>query len=123
MGNKMSLHNIKSVTLRFLADDDLKTAEQNLSDAEDNLDDAVDDIKTRMIIVWVIAVLVIIWGSVMMHLWCKAKEQIARGAGMGNMMPMQNEQKGAPKIPPRRSEKTLRHSPRSNLDIPVSSRQ
>ena len=97
----MSVENIKSVTLRYLqssdADDAVANAEANLKEAEGNLDDAVDDIKTRMIITWVIAVLVIIWGSVMMHLWCKAKEQIARGAGMGNMQPMANEQKGAPK--------------------------
>ena len=47
--------------------------------ANNVMDDAVSGLKTRMIIAWVAAALMIIWGIIMMYLYCRAKSLIAKG--------------------------------------------
>jgi len=59
--------------------DKVDEAIDGLDEAENVLDDAVSALRTRMIITWVIAGVFIIYGSVMMYLWIRAKNLIARG--------------------------------------------
>ena len=67
--------------------------------AETVLDDAVSGLRTRMIVTWVFAGLFIIYGCVMMYLYCRAKTLIARGPVAGPPRPppqMQMQQQRGP---------------------------